>query len=52
MSHEAKLEDYFGIEQQKPLSIKNSIDSTSREIDRMVYQLYKLTEEEIAIVEG
>jgi hypothetical protein len=28
------------------------IDATDREIDRLVYDLYGLTEEEIAIVEG
>jgi len=28
------------------------IDATDREIDRLVYELYGLTEEEIAVVEG
>ena len=28
------------------------IDATDREIDRVVYELYGLTEEEIAVVEG
>jgi hypothetical protein len=27
-------------------------DATDREIDRLVYELYGLTEEEIAVVEG
>jgi hypothetical protein len=33
------------------LELKTQIDQTDREIDRMVYALYGLTEEEIAIVE-
>jgi hypothetical protein len=32
--------------------VQRQIESTDREIDRMVYDLYGLTEEEIAIVEG
>ncbi len=28
------------------------IDATDRQIDRMVYELYGLTEDEVAIVEG
>lgn len=28
------------------------IDATDRRIDRLVYELYGLTEEEIAVVEG
>ncbi len=28
------------------------IDATDRQIDRLVYELYGLTEEEIAVVEG
>jgi DNA-binding CsgD family transcriptional regulator len=28
------------------------IDATDREIDRLVYELYGLTAEEIAVVEG
>ena len=28
------------------------IDATDREIDRLVYELYGLTEEEVAVVEG
>ena len=30
----------------------HQIDATDREIDRLVYELYGLTEEEIKIVEG
>ena len=35
----------------KPL-IQRQIDATDRQIDRLVYELYGLTEEEIGIVEG
>ena len=31
---------------------KNQINQTDNEIDRMVYELYELTEEEIEIVEN
>ncbi len=31
--------------------IQRQIDSTDRQIDRLVYQLYDLTDKEIAIVE-
>jgi hypothetical protein len=34
------------------MAIKNEIDATDKEIDKMVYALYGLTEEEIKIVEG
>jgi len=52
MLQETEREAYFAAGRQKALSIKNRIDSTDREIDGMVYQLYGLKEEEIAIVEG
>jgi hypothetical protein len=32
--------------------LKRQIETTDRQIDRLVYQLYGLTEEEIRIVEG
>ncbi len=37
---------------QKKESLRREIESTDREIDRLVYQLYGLTEEEIRIVEA
>lgn len=52
LSEESEWEDYFLQEQQKAVAIKNEIDATDKEIDRMVYELYGLTEEEIEIVEG
>jgi hypothetical protein len=32
--------------------LQRQIDATDRQIDRLVYDLYELTEEEIRIVEG
>jgi hypothetical protein len=32
--------------------IEHQITATDRQIDRLVYELYGLTDEEIAIVEG
>jgi REP element-mobilizing transposase RayT len=52
LSEEAEWEDYFLQELGKALSVKNQIDVTDKEIDQMVYQLYGLTDEEIAVVEG
>ena len=33
-------------------SLKRQIDATDRQIDKLVYELYGLTDEEIGIVEG
>jgi hypothetical protein len=33
-------------------AIQRQIEATDREIDRLVYDLYGLTKDEIAIVEG
>ncbi|UPQ77748.1 BREX-1 system adenine-specific DNA-methyltransferase PglX [Flavobacterium azooxidireducens] len=52
LSEESEWEDYFLQEQQKAVAIKNEIDATDKEIDRMVYELYGLSEEEIKIVEN
>jgi hypothetical protein len=52
LKEEAEWEDYFLQEAKEALQIKAKIDTTDREIDQMVYQLYELTEEEIKIVEG
>jgi hypothetical protein len=37
---------------QKGIRIQRQIDSTDRQIDRLVYDLYNLTDDEIAIVEA
>jgi len=49
---EAEWEEFFTTEKLKALEIKKQIDDIDREIDRMVYALYELTDEEIKIVEG
>lgn len=51
LSQKSEWEDYFNQEQQKAQTIKNKINSTDQEIDKMVYKLYDLTQEEIEIVE-
>jgi len=51
LSDEAEWEEYFNAESKKALSLKSQIDATDKEIDQLVYKLYDLTEEEIAIVE-
>ena len=33
-------------------TLQNAVDSTDRKIDDLVYELYGLTPEEIALVEG
>ena len=44
--------DLFNDNKLKALEIKSSINTTDKEIDQMVYKLYDLTDEEIAIVEN
>jgi hypothetical protein len=51
LSQEAEWEDYFMEESKKALDLKSQIDATDKAIDKMVYELYGLTEEEIEIVE-
>ena len=51
LSQEAEWEDYFMQESKKALELKSQIDATDKAIDKMVYELYGLTEEEIEIVE-
>lgn len=52
LAEEAEWEEYFNTEAAKALKLKATIDATDREIDAMVYKLYGLTTEEIAIVEA
>jgi len=51
LSQKAEWEDYFLQESKKALALKTDIDTTDKEIDLMVYELYDLTKEEIEIVE-
>jgi hypothetical protein len=47
---EEKWLDRFDRLKKEALGIKAAIDSTDKQIDRMVYELYVLTAEEIKIV--
>jgi len=51
LSQKAEWEDYFLQEKTKALDCQSNIQSTDKEIDQMVYELYGLTDEEIEIVE-
>lgn len=44
--------EVFETKKAEAQTLKSEIDKTDKEIDKMVYELYDLTEEEIAIVEG
>ena len=44
--------ELFEENKKKVLDLKAQIDETDKEIDRIVYELYGLTEEEIQIVEN
>ena len=44
--------ELFEAKKAEVLKLKEEIDKTDKEIDKMVYELYGLTEEEIEIVEG
>ena len=37
---------------EQMIDLKKKIDTTDREIDKMVYGLYGLSEDEVAVVEG
>jgi len=52
LSEEAEWMQYFNEQKQKAQALKAEIDKTDKEIDKMVYELYGLSEEEIKIVEG
>lgn len=51
LSEEAEWMHYFNEQKQLALQLKSEIDQTDKEIDRMVYTLYGLTEEEVKIIE-
>ncbi|QIA08849.1 Eco57I restriction-modification methylase domain-containing protein [Draconibacterium halophilum] len=52
LSEEAEWMQYFNEQKEKAQTIKSEIEKTDKEIDRMVFELYGLTEEEIKIVEN
>ncbi len=45
-------DEYFNAYKTEINNLQSQISATDKEIDQMVYQLYKLTDEEIAIVEN
>lgn len=51
LSQQAEWMQYFKEQKTKAQQIQQIITATDKEIDKMVYELYELTEEEIAIVE-
>jgi hypothetical protein len=51
LSEEAEWMQYFNEQKQKAVELKAEIDKTDQDIDQMVYELYGLNQEEIAIVE-
>lgn len=51
LSEEAEWEEYFISEASKVMKIRYEILTTDEAIDKMVYELYGLTKEEIEIVE-
>jgi len=52
LSEQAEWMQYFNEQKQKAQTLKAEIEKTDKEIDKMVYELYGLSEEEIAIVEN
>ena len=44
--------EVFETKKEEAQGLKSEIDKTDKEIDKMVYELYDLTEEEIQIVEN
>lgn len=51
LREESEWLEHFTGEQAAARALQQEIDKTDREIDRMVYELYGLTEE-VALVEG
>jgi hypothetical protein len=52
LKQQDEWEEYFNEYKTECSALANQIQTTDREIDRMVYGLYGLTEEEIEVVEG
>ena len=52
LGEQAEWLEHFTKEQAAARALQQEIDSTDREIDRLVHALYGLTAEEIALVEG
>ena len=52
LKEQDEWEEYFESYQKELLEIKANIDATDKQIDEMVYELYGLSEDEVAVVEG
>jgi tRNA1(Val) A37 N6-methylase TrmN6 len=52
MDRKAELLDFFEKNKKDLVKLKEEIDKTDKEIDKMVYKLYGLNSEEIRVVEG
>lgn len=52
LGEESEWEEYFLAEQTKAQQLALQIEHTDSEIDQMVYKLYDLTDDEIAIIEA
>ena len=52
LKEEIEWEEIFIEKKEEVEKVKNEIEITDKEIDRMVYELYGLNEEEIRIIEG
>ena len=52
LRQKAEWEEFFVTEQQKAHSLQQQIEQTDRQINAMVYALYGLSDEEIAVVES
>jgi len=52
LKEEMEWEEIFIEKKEEVEKVKNEIEITDKEIDRMVYELYGLSEEEIKIIEG
>ncbi|MDA3937855.1 MAG: restriction endonuclease subunit M, partial [Spirochaetia bacterium] len=52
LSDESEWMQFFNEQKEKAQGLKADIEKTENEIDKMVYELYGLSEDEIAIVEG
>ena len=52
LSQKSQWLDHFEEQKQKALTLQAKISQTDAEIDKMVYALYGLSEEEIGVVEG
>lgn len=52
LSQKSQWLDHFEAEKQKALALQNQITKTDAEIDKMVYALYGLSEDDIGVVEN